>query len=337
MSTALILGISGFVLLVVIIIIVVVMMKKKDDTTESGDVSTPSTPAPSTPSTPAPSTPAPSTPAPESSTPAATIETTGSYLPLSPIIINSTRPICAISMDNNLYCMDQDTNNNWVKVNQTNPKHVAIDEAQNIIYLVKSDGKLVSSPLPSDGKYDKLTWNNLPGTLKQISANKNLVCGVNNDDKIFCTNADANGNFTSFTGVPGELQHVSVVEGQGGHGLHGANSANALWFMTKYPGSWAQNIGSAKQIDGSTLNKQCAINGSDQLHCAWSGSWQHIDPSKTYKYVTVNSSDEAVAIDPSGKPQYVANFKTTTPSWTALPTTSPSTPNKTLSFKQIDF
>lgn len=345
MSTALILGISGFLLFIVIGVIAYYMMSKKDKTsdekgqkdkkkTEGNTTNTPSninTPSnTNTPSTVNTEADAPS------GTPASNISSSGTELPLGPIIIQSTKPICAISNDNNLFCMDQDTKNNWIKVNQTNPRHVAIDEDQRIIYLVKSDGSLVSSPIPSDGKYDNLTWKNLPGTFKQVAAHKGLVCGVNNNDSIFCANVDGNGNIGSFTPVPGSLQHISVVEGQGGPGLHGANHLQELFYMIKYPGTFVKNVGSARQIDGATLNKQCAINNANELYCAWNG-WNRIEPSKSYRYVTVNSAEEIVALDPLGKPQYASDFKTATPNWTVLPTTSPSVPGKTFTFKQIDF
>lgn len=184
-----------------------------------------------------------------------------------------------------------------------------------------------------------MVWKDLPGTFKQIAAHKGLVCGVNNNDDIFCANVDANGNIRSFTPVPGKLQHISVVEGQGGPGLHGANSDDALFFMIKYPGTFVKNVGGARQIDGVTLSDQCAINNVEQLHCAWTGGggWKHIDSAKNYKYVTTNSANEMVVIDPLGKPQYVSNFKSTTPNFSVLPTTSPSAPGKTITFKQIDF
>ncbi len=265
--------------------------------------------------------------------PSTAITSTETQLPLQPLVIKSTKTICAISNDNQLYCMDQNTNNNWIKVNAQNPRHIAIDEQTNTLYLVQSDGKLSSSKIPTDGKYGTLTWKQLNGTFKQIAGNSDLVCGVNNNDDIFCGSADANGNIT-FEPVAGKLKHISVASNKG---IHGANSADELYYQVSYPEGWKRNIGSGKQIDANTIMKACLINSNNHLYCAHKGTWDHINPDKKFQYVSTNASDEVVVLDQYGKPRYNENFTSPTPNWSELPTTSPSAPGKTITFKQIDF
>ena len=119
--------------------------------------------------------------------------------------------------------------------------------------------------------------------------------------------------------------------------MHGANSSDQLFFQVSYPGTWGQNIGLAKQIDAITIPKACVVNSSNHLFCSHNNNWVHITPDKKFQYVSTNASDEVVVLDQYGKPQYNDNFNSATPNWSELPTTSPSAPGKTITFKQIDF
>lgn len=332
MSTALYLGIGG-ILLIIIIIVAVMMMGKKDETkTEEKSDSSNGEDTGASGGTSSGGSSSGSSGAPIENNPSTAITSTETQLPLEPLIIKSTKTICAISNDNQLYCMDQNTNNNWIKVNAQNPRHIAIDDQTNVLYLVQSDGKLFSSKIPLDGKYDKLVWKQLNGTFKQIAANSDLVCGVNNNDDIYCGTADANGNIT-FTQVGGKLKQISVGLNKS---IHGANSLDELYYAS-YPGGFNKNIGSGKQIDTINLERNCVVNSSNQLFCRLSGNWHHITPNRNFQYVTTNSNQEVVALDQFGKPQYNESFISGNPNWTELPTTSPSVPGKTITFKQIDF
>jgi hypothetical protein len=322
MSTGLYLGIGGGILLLIIIIVAVMMMNKKNDENDENDEEE---------TTPTPSTPTPSTPT--ENNPSSVITSTDTLLSQQPLLVKSTRPVCAISIENQLFCMDQATNNNWIKVNKENAKHIAIDEQTNMLYLVQQDNKLFSSKIPTDGKYDRLVWKQLTGLLKQISANNNLVCGVNDQDQIFCGTPDTNGNIT-FSQVGGSLKHISVAANKG---LHGANANDSLFYQESYPGTWKQNIGSAKQIDAISVPKACVVNSNNHLFCALGGTWARINPDKNFKYVTTSSSDEVIVLDQYNKPQYNDSYNNATPNWTELPTTTPSLPGKALAFKQIDF
>ena len=94
---------------------------------------------------------------------------------------------------------------------------------------------------------------------------KNMVCGVNSGDAIYCADDNIESNPNWFQ-VPGGLQNVSVSNGR----LYGTNSANNIYYADNYKNAqWAQVPGGLKQVslDGKS-GVVVGVNSGDAIYYA---------------------------------------------------------------------
>jgi predicted RNA-binding protein len=120
----------------------------------------------------------------------------------------------------------------------------------------------VKTPLPpgNNQPYKTGNWQQIPGNLKQVSHDGNVVCGVNGYDDIYCKDNLSGGNWFQ---VPGKLKHVSVSNGK----LYGANSNDDIFYNDNFrSANWRHIPGKLKQvdIDGNTV---CGVNSGDAIYC----------------------------------------------------------------------
>lgn len=95
--------------------------------------------------------------------------------------------------------------------------------------------------------------------------NKNVVCGVNSSDAIYCADENIETNPNWFQ-VPGGLQNVSISNGR----LYGTNSGNNIYYADNYKNAqWAQIPGGLKQVslDGKA-NVVAGVNSGDGIYFA---------------------------------------------------------------------
>jgi Tectonin domain/WSC domain len=169
--------------------------------------------------------------------------------------------------------------------------------------------------------YSKAPWSQVPGKLKQTSVDKNVFCGVNSNDDIYCMDNN-NMQKPNWKQVPGKLKHISVDNGK----LFGVNSNDDIYYAPSYKDAKWQHIpGKLKQIDLSD-NRVCGVSSNDNIFCKdaqnilgnqnWEAGWQKV-PGKL-KYITLdgkvmcgaNTHDDIYCSD---------NGNLTNPGWSKKP------------------
>ena len=108
----------------------------------------------------------------------------------------------------------------------------------------------------------QVNWKQMPGGLKQVQHDGNVVCGVNFGDEIYCADQNIYDNPNWFK-IPGLLIHVSVSQGR----LYGVNSNHDIFYNPDYrTGNWIHIPGKLKQVDvdGKIV---CGVNSADDIYC----------------------------------------------------------------------
>jgi hypothetical protein len=145
---------------------------------------------------------------------------------------------------------------------------------------------------------DDCKWIKVNGALKQISATNDVVCGVNKNDEIYCTeNCDENA---AWFRLPGALKHVNINDAGN---LWGVNSADQIWYCKDYKNcGWVQAPGALAQIS-ATNEVVCGVNSGKNIYCSkflgasvnWKqipGSLKHVHVNKDGSLFGTNSNDE---------------------------------------------
>ncbi len=155
--------------------------------------------------------------------------------------------------------------------------------------------EIMMGPRPKAAPYKSPQWKQMPGALKQVQQDGNVVCGVNSSDNIYCADQNIYSSPNWFQ-LPGALKHISVS----GQRVCGTNANDDIYCAENYRSpQWKQIPGKLKQIDieGTAA---CGVNANDDIYCAdtiMNPSWRNI-PGKL-KHITlskgkiygVNSSD----------------------------------------------
>ena len=85
----------------------------------------------------------------------------------------------------------------------------------------------------------------VPGKLKQVSFDNNIVCGANSNDEIYCADNN-NKQSPNWRQLPGSLKYVSVKDTK----LIGVNRLDQIWYAEDYKNpSWKQIPGLLKQVE----------------------------------------------------------------------------------------
>ena len=173
---------------------------------------------------------------------------------------------------------------------------------------VNVSGQILYNPLsdPNSSLFYNPQWKQINGNLKQVEIDNNIVCGINNNDDIFCADNDVTN--PQWKQVPGKLKHITV----NGNKLYGTNTYDEI-FTADYKTDtsqikWTKVNGGLKQVDLSD-NVVCGTNKYDEMFCAnsniysnypnWTkipGGLKHITISGNKLYGT-NTYDEIFTAD----------------------------------------
>jgi len=96
-------------------------------------------------------------------------------------------------------------NENLYGINSNNDIYYA-DYNNNSWYKIDDNRKMTDSDC---NFYTDKTWDKIPGKLKQVSIENNVVCGVNNMNNIYCADTNIKTNPNWFQ-IPGSFRHVSL-------------------------------------------------------------------------------------------------------------------------------
>jgi len=147
------------------------------------------------------------------------------------------------------------------------------------MFNIKKDNEIFSCKAATIEGFSNNSKSNIPSYVclpakktlkkKQIEKfennGKNIVCGVNSGDAIYCADENIETNPNWFQ-VPGGLQNVSVSNGR----LYGTNSGNNIYYADNYKNAqWAQVPGGLKQVslDGKA-NVVVGVNSGDAIYYA---------------------------------------------------------------------
>ena len=112
------------------------------------------------------------------------------------------------------------------------------------------------------------TWKQVQGSLMQIdSGPKGVVCGVNNQFKIYCRIGitDAAPMGASWERISGELKYISC----GAYGYWGVSRTNRIFFTPTLNGAntkWAQISGDLVQIEAGPNGQVWGVNSNNMLY-----------------------------------------------------------------------
>ncbi|ORZ38240.1 hypothetical protein BCR44DRAFT_132455 [Catenaria anguillulae PL171] len=108
----------------------------------------------------------------------------------------------------------------------------------------------------------------MPGALKQVQLDGNVVCGVNVADQIYCADQNIFFNLV-WDPLPGRLMHVSVSNGR----LYGVSRDGKIWYGESYKvPNWRQVPGEGRMVD-LDVNVACHVAlRSNNVFCAELGN-----------------------------------------------------------------
>ena len=173
--------------------------------------------------------------------------------------------------------------------------------------------ELLTGPKPKPLPYRSPKWVRVPGILKQIQHEGNVVCGVTKDHTIWCADQNIFSNPNWFQ-LPGGLKHISV---SGTGAVCGTNVHDDIWCADNYRSpQWKQIPGKLKQIDLEGY-AACGVNANDDIFCAdyvMNPRWEHI-PGKL-KHITL-SRGKVYGVNSSDNIYYGGNRKSV--NWKQIP------------------
>ncbi len=184
-------------------------------------------------------------------------------------------------------------------------KHVSVDpnSSINIPKPPPPPPPAAAAPPPPPPKLS-MSWKQVGGKLKQVEVDKNIVCGVNSYDDIYCADSDIFNN-PNWMQIPGKLKHVAVSNGR----LYGVNSYDDIYYKENYKTSpWIKIPGKLKQVDIDD-NKVCGVNSYDDIWCKddlQSANWFKV-PGKL-KHVTM-SNGKLYGVNSNNNIYYKADIK----------------------------
>jgi uncharacterized protein (DUF433 family) len=139
---------------------------------------------------------------------------------------------------------------------------------RDYIWGTGSNDKIYKCDQPCDDK----KWEEIAGSLKQVSTDDDEVWGVNSSDQIYKKNVD---NSNDWTKIGGALKNVSAS----GSKIWGVNNNDEIYNCSKpCNGDWVKKSGSLSQV--STDNQYVwGVNANNNIYRAssdGSGNWENI-------------------------------------------------------------
>lgn len=157
-------------------------------------------------------------------------------------------------------------------------------------------------------------WSEVPGALKQVNNNGNIICGVNSQNNIYCKTDGQNG----WGKLPGGLTHISVD----GIKACGIGYQNIVYCADNVNSpNWVPIQGTGKQIDMDNGKMVIISLDNSQLYVAdyKKSNWKLITPPNNSSKQFINVSifnTTIVAIDTNYEMFYADDFNN--PNWRKL-------------------
>lgn len=190
----------------------------------------------------------------------------------------------------------------WERI-QGNYKQVSAAGA-DYIWAVNENNDIFNCKKPCSDS----NWQNISGTLKQLTGGESEVWGANSEGNMFKKAQDGSGNWVEIAGVG-----YNVSQG-GGYvwsvGYWGTTPGATYYCREPCNGSW---MNGSRPSDGITITQVSCSNkyvyGLDNNKYVWrrpingSGSWQKFgNPSKTqFSWINASSNNNVLAIGLSGE------------------------------------
>jgi hypothetical protein len=235
--------------------------------------------------------------------------------------------ICGVSEDNQLWCAWEDIlkNPKWNKI-KGDVQYVSLTENMDLYGLDNVGNLYYRNDYEKDYK-NPINWNipNVPGqelkVFQQISSNKDMICGVDEEGNIFCYDR-TNLIEPSWNKIesPSEkkIKNVTIRNNQ----LYAITEDDEIYYKEHYNNpEWKLLSNSLKQI--SVDDKMvCGVNADGEAHCYDNGrilnpNWVKIE-GKTFDNVLVKNG-VLIGIDKNKEIFMTKNYKDEKPIWTKIP------------------
>ncbi len=155
-------------------------------------------------------------------------------------------------------------------------------------------GEIYMCKKPCDGTSEDTFWYKIPGQLRQLSANNNIIWGVNNKNKVFLMNNPSRSGKWKLS--PARLKHVSV--GQNGT-VWGTNTNDKIYeCKTPYSCSKgvAKNISSVQVVVGSSFVWSLDSKGNISQKSTSQDAWTDVKAPARVIQIAVGKSDRLFAL-----------------------------------------
>lgn len=240
---------------------------------------------------------------------------------------NSDDLICGVSEDNQLWCAWEDIfkNPKWNKI-KGDIQYVSLTENNDLYGLDKVGNLYYRNDYENDFK-NPINWNipNVPGQelkiFKQISSNKGIICGIDDDGDIYCYDRT---NLIEPTWnklePPKEkkFKNITLKNNQ----LFAITVDDEIYYKEHYNNDeWKLLSNSLKQI---SVDDQmvCGVNSDGIAYCYDNGrifnpNWIKIE-GKTFDNVLIKNGI-LIGIDKNKEIYMTKNYKDEKPIWTKIP------------------
>ena len=171
------------------------------------------------------------------------------------------------------------------------------------------------APTPPPAYTFKTKKTIIPGQLRQVSIDNNVVCGTLNSNEIYCKDQELASGGSDWKKIPGLLSHVSVSNGK----LIGISPGSTqIYYANDYKNiNWLGMPGGLIQVDIDG-NVVCGTNAAGQMYCkdgdlastSGDSDWKLLSTTYTgkLKHVSV-SNGKLVAVNESDEIFYADNYK----------------------------
>jgi hypothetical protein len=235
--------------------------------------------------------------------------------------------ICGVSDDNQLWCAWEDIfkNPKWNKI-KGDVQYVSLTDNNDLYGLDKVGNLYFRDDYISDYR-NPINWNipNIPGkelkVFRQISSNKDMICGVDKDGNIYCydrTNLIEPEWIKIKFPEEKKFKNITIRNNQ----LYAITEEDEIYFKEHYNNEeWKLLSNSLKQL--SVDDKMvCGVDADGIAHCYDNGrvlnpNWVKIE-GKTFDNILVKNG-VLIGVDKNKEIFMTKNYKDEKPIWTKIP------------------
>jgi hypothetical protein len=235
--------------------------------------------------------------------------------------------ICGVSDDDKLWCAWENIYNNpkWYQI-KGGVKYVALNDKNNLYGLDEVGNLYFRNDYDTDYK-NPINWNipNIPGeelkTFSQVSTDKDVVCAIDTEGKLFCYDRSnlIDPTWAELAPPEGkEFKNTTIKDGQ----IFAITSENEIYYKERYnDDEWKLLSNSLTQIstDGKLV---CGVDANNEVHCYDNGkilnpNWVKIE-GKLLDTVIVRNG-VLIGTDSNKEIFINKNYKSDKPVWAKIP------------------